>query len=206
MGVGFYTIPPEKPVGPVEALAVSPPPPAIPPADPEPWIVVTIPPVEEVMPPKPKPPIVVVQPVEVPPIIAPPPPDLTPPTIVPVVFEEPFPAPLPLPPVGAPPVVQPPATIVAAGGLQPLGTFMVYVAGRLVLTMAAALGTSLGKSAGAMLVGAVSKQLFRGTTLRFHTGNAFGNFTPGLTETESKSVSYEQAWRMVPQEFSYWEK
>lgn len=185
-------------------LPFDPPPAEIMPIDPEPWIEAVIPPEEEKRPPPQTPPIVVIEPVEKPPPILPPPPDISPPTIVPPEFEDPIPDPFPEPPAGIKPVVQPPASIMVIAGLEGVGTFMVYVGNRLVLTMAAALGTSLGKAAGAMLVGAVQKQLFRGTHIRFHTGNAYGNFTPGLTET--RSVSYSEAWRMLPQEFAYWEK
>ncbi len=185
-------------------LPVDPPPDNIAPVDPEPWIDTVIPPEDEKRPPPQAPPLVVIEPVEVPPVIMPSPPDMTPVSIVPWEYEDPIPEPLPLPPIGRKPVVQPPASIVVVAAAGGVGTFMVYVGRKLVLTMAASLGTSLGKSAGAMLVGALQKQLFRGTKLRFHTGNSFGNFTPGLTETSR--LSYEQAWRALPQEFSYWEK
>ncbi len=194
--------------GPAE-LPVDPPPNDVPPVDPQPWIEAVLPPVGQVRPPLPAPPVVVIEPVEKPPVIMPPLPDIMPESIVPWVYEDPIPEPLPMPPVGHKPPVRPPPTIVVSAAVVGLGTFMVYVGRKLVLTMAASLGTSLGKSAGAMLVGAINKQLFRGTTIRFHTGQSYGlgDHTPSddRTDTPGKSVSYEQAWRMVPQEFSYWE-
>ncbi len=190
-------------------LPVSPPPNDVPPVNPLPWIEAPLPPESEKRPPAPAPPVVVLEPVEKPPVIMPPLPDMMPPTIVPWVYEDPIPEPLPMPPMGQLPPVRPPPTLVVAPIVAGLGTFMVYVGRKLVLTMAASLGTSLGKSAGAMLVGAINKQLFRGTTIRFHTGQSYGlgDHTPSddRTDTPGKSVSYIQAWRMVPQEFSYWE-
>lgn len=186
-------------------LPVEPPPRDIPPIDPNPWVEAPLPDEDEKRPPPQPPDEVVILPIIVPPVILPPPPDITPPTIVPPVFEDPRPGPLPVD--GIMPVTQPPAGIIPVASEQGKGTFMVYVGKRLVLTMASALGTALGKSAGAMLVGAVQKQLFRGTTIRFHTGQAYGNFTPGSMETtRSPVVSYQEAWRQVPQEFSYWER
>ncbi len=208
----FYKPPPVGrpiPVNPEEGLPVNPPPNEVPPVNPLPWIIRALPPEEETRVPPPMPPVVVIEPVEKPPVIVPAPPDLTPGTIVPWVYEDPIPEALPMPPVGHKPPVRPPPTIVVSAAVVGLGTFMVYVGRKLVLTMAASLGTSLGKSAGAMLVGAVNKQLFRGTTIRFHTGQSYGlgDHTPSddRTDTPGKGVSYEQAWRMLPQEFSYWE-
>ncbi len=188
---------------PERELPVRPPPVEVPVVDPQPWIDVVLPPDDEKRPPPAAPPVVVIQPVEVPPTIMPPLPDMTPPTIVPPEFETPIPDPLPLPPMGIIPTVRPPPSLVIASAVGGLGTFMVYVGRKLVLTMAASLGTSLGKSAGAMLVGAVNKQLFRGTSIRFHSGQSFG-LDPRQSASRS-AVSYEQAWRMAPQEFSYWE-
>ncbi len=192
-----------------DGLPVSPPPNEVPPVNPQPWIEAPLPPESEKRPPPAMPPVVVIEPVEKPPVILPPLPDMTPPSIVPWVYEDPIPDALPMPPVGHKPPVRPPPTIVVSAAVVGLGTFMVYVGRKLVLTMAASLGTSLGKSAGTMLVGAVNKQLFRGTTIRFHTGQSYGlgdhTASDDRTDTPGKSVSYEQAWRMVPQEFSYWE-
>ncbi len=186
-----------------EALPVDPPPDEEAPVDTGPWLEAPLPPEDQKRPGPPVPPVVVIEPVEKPPVILPPIPDMTPDTIVPPVYEDPIPVALPLPPVGKMPPTRPPPTIVMAAGAGGLGTFMVYVGRRLVLTMAAALGTQLGKNAGAMLVGAVNKQLFRGTAIRFHTGQSFG-LEPS-SGARATAVSYEQAWRMVPQEFSYWE-
>ncbi len=185
---------------------VRPRPPIIQPPDPRPGIEAVIPPEGETRPPPQVPPLVVIEPVEKPPRILPGPPDITPPTIVPPVYEEPAPDPFPVD--GAMPPTYPPPSIITVSGGTGFGTFMVYVGRKLVLTMAASLGTSLGKSAGAMLVGAVNKQLFRGTTIRFHTGQAFGDVSSGTTgsSASTKGPNLEQAWRLLPQEFSYWEK
>ncbi len=196
---------PHPPI-PSPGVPVEPPPDNEAPEDPAPWIDVVLPPEEEKRPPEEEPEIIVVQPVVLPPKILPAPPDLTPPTIIPPVYVIPMPEPLPLPPGGVQPPVQPPPTLIVAGVITGLGTFMVYVGRKLVLTMAASLGTSLGKSAGAMLVGAVSKQLFRGTSLRFHTGQSYG-LDPAYfgNKVNPMAASYVQAWRNLPQEFSYWE-
>ncbi len=188
-------------------LPVDPPPSEVAAVDALPWIEASLPP-DNATAPVWEAPVVVIEPVEKPPWIAPPVPDLVPATIVPFMYEESIPEPLPLPPRGALPTVRPPPTLALVSGAAAFGTFMVYVGRKLVLTMAASLGTSLGKSAGAMLVGAVNKQLFRGTTIRFHTGQSFGlgfHGDYGDDPARPKGVSYEQAWRMVPQEFSYWE-
>lgn len=183
---------------------INPPPPDVQPVDPGPWIEPSLPPEEEKRPPPEPPDVVVILPVIMPPVIVPPVPDMTPPTIVPPEYEDPRPEPLPVD--GILPTVQPPPGIAPVAGEQGKGTFMVYVGKRLVLTMAASLGGSLGKSAGAMLVGAVQKQLFRGTTIRFHSGQSYGSYEPPGGRTKASAVSYQEAWRMVPQEFSYWEK
>ncbi len=210
----FYKPPPGTPGGgPPEfttkdaGLPVDPPPPEMGSVDPAPWIEAVIPPEAQRRPPVSAPPVVVIEPVEIPPIILPPPPDIMPVTIVPWEYEDSIPEPLPVVPTGAHPPVRPPPTLVVAGAVGALGTFMVYVGRRLVLTMAASLGTSLGKSAGAMLVGAINKQLFRGTTIRFHTGQAFGlgDYGTGPDPARPTAASMEQAWRLLPQEFSYWE-
>ncbi len=200
---GPREIPPAESGG---GVPVDPPPEYIPPIDPFPWMEAPMPREEEKTPPPPPPPVVVIEPVEKPPIILPPPPDMTPPTLVPPVYEEPWPEPMPMPPEGVIPTVRPPPTLVIAAAAGAIGTFMVYVGRKLVLTMAASLGTSLGKAAGTMLVGAVNKQLFRGTTIRFHSGQSYGDYHGSdFGGDKTKAVSYEQAWRMVPQEFSYWE-
>ncbi len=148
----------------------------------------------------------VIQPIELPPVILPPPPDITPPTIVPIEVEDPIPEPKPDPTTGAPPVVQPPASILVIGPGSVIGTFMVYVGTRLVLTMAAAARDEAIK----MLVGALNKRVARGTSIRFNTGQSPGRYPENAgvygPESGGKAVSYQQAWRMVPQEFSYWEK
>ena len=173
MGIGFYGYDPSK-TGPSGKVPVEPPPRHIMPVDPAPWIDPVVPPEDQKRPPNPMPPVVIIEPVEKPPLVLPPPPDLTPPSIVPPEFEDSIPEPLPMPPTGNLPPVRPPPTVVALSSAEAVGTFMVYVGKKLVLTMAAALGTSLGKQAGAMLVGAVQKQLFRGTTIRFHSGQSHG--------------------------------
>lgn len=200
-GVG----PPSAVVGP--GLPVSPPPPEVEPVDPDPWIGITLPPVEEVMPPPPPPETVVITPIVIPPTIVPPPPDMTPPTIVPPEYEDPIPDPMPTPPEGTVPVVQPPPTIVSVGALKAIGTFMVYRGTKLVLSMAASEeGQMLIENASAMLVGAVMKRLAPGTSIRFHTGKSPGDPIPLGGRRKTGAVGYAQAWRMVPQEFSYWEK
>ncbi len=188
-------------------LPFDPPPAEILPVDPEPWVELPIPPDEEKRPPPPLPPVVVIEPVEKPPVILPPPPDITPPTIVPPQFEDPIPEPYPVPPVGIQPPTRPPPTIVIAGAVAGVGTFMVYLGKRLLLSMAASTGSQLGAHAGAMLIGPLGKTMSRGVRLRYHTGvspGAMGQASSGMGQ--STSVGYEQAWRMVPQEFSYWEK
>ncbi len=217
MGIGFYGYPPQPPKGlpeppqgpPLTGIMPGPPmglpePPDTGPVDTEPWIDSVIPQEGELRPPPEPPPVVVVEPVIVPPVIVPPPPDITPETIVPPVYEDPIPEPMPVPPQGVVPIVQPPASIIVVAGLAPVGTFMVYLGKRLLLSMAASIGQQLGASAGAMLVGPLGKQISRGVRLRYHTGVSPGALGQIVPQTSS-AVSYAQAWRMVPQEFSYWE-
>lgn len=201
--MGDYLPHPPVDYGVPPGLPFEPPPPEILPPDPGPWIDTVIPP-EDVDYDEPEgPPITVIEPVEVPPTIKPPPPDITPPTIVPPPLEDPIPPPMPVD--GILPTTFPPPSVITIGGEEGVGTFMVYVGKRLVLTMAAAVGTVLGKSAGAMLLGVVQKQLFRGASIRFHSGRSPGSYsidTPHVTRT----LGYVDAWRGLPQEFSYWEK
>lgn len=174
--------------------------------DPGPWIEVVIPPEEERRPPPPMPPEVVMAPVEIPPWIAPPPPDMTPITLVPPEYEEPIPDSLPATPMGSAPPMRAPASLVVAG-LRAIGTFMVYRGSKLVLSMAASeSGQQLIEDATAMLVGAVMKQLAPGTSIRFHTGKSPGDPIPLGGRRKASAASYDDAWRGVPQEFSYWEK
>ncbi len=186
-------------------LPVEPPPPVIEPVDPGPWIEATLPPEDEKRPPPQAPPEVVIEPVVIPPVIVPPPPDMTPPTIVPPEYEEVIPEPLPVPPRGVRPVVRPPAALPVVG-LRSIGTFMVYRGTKLILSMAASeTGQQLIEDATAMLVGAVMKQLAPGTSIRFHTGRSPGDPIPLGGRRRASAASYGEAWRMVPQEFSYWE-
>ncbi len=205
----FYGPPPTPGGGEVNprqgppGIGIMPEPPKVEPIDPEPWIEPVIPPEDEVRPAPAEPPNIVIGPAIQPPVISPPPPDITPPTIVPPGFEDPIPIPYPQPPLGIMPVVQPPASIIVVAGLAPVGTFMVYLGKRLLLSMAASVGTQLGTNAGAMLVGPLGKRLARGVRLRYHTGVSPGESEGNANKT---AVGYDQAWRMVPQEFSYWEK
>ena len=208
MGIGFWT-PQPKPAPPAPYY-----PPekeyAPPVTDPSPWINPVIPPEDEKRPPPASPPDVVIQPIEVPPVILPPPPDMTPPTIVPPEVETPIPVVLPDPDVGSIIPPRPPPTIVSVGALAPVGTFMVFVGKRLVLSMAAAIGQQFGASVGAMLIGPLGKMMARGVHLRYHTGKspgAMGQVDPTMgRSTRGAALGYEDAWRAVPQEFSYWEK
>ena len=130
--------------------------------DPQPWIEQVVPPEKEKTPPPPPPPEVVIQPVEVPPVIIPPPPDITPPTIVPPEVEEVAPEVLPDRPTaesagGVKGPSKPPPTLLVLGPGSVIGTFMVYVGRRLVLTMAA----SARDEAVKMLVGALNKRMAR---------------------------------------------
>lgn len=189
---------------------MEPPPKELPVTDPLPWIEHVMPPEEQKRPPvedKPDPVMVIT---EKPPVIMPPPPDITPISIVPWEIEDPIPEPLPEPPTeesrgGAQPPTRPPPTIIAVGAIAPVGTFMVYLGKRLLLSMAASTGSQLGAHFGAMLVGPLGKTMARGVRLRYHTG-----VSPGARGVDSvsgaKAASYFDAWRALPQEFSYWEK
>ncbi len=214
----FYKPPPGTPGGgPPEGMRpvvegpplveMGPPPPVI---DPEPWIEVVLPPEEEKIPPIGTPPEPVLVVIDKPPVILPPPPDITPESIVPIEVEQDFPTPLPEAPTPEKPgghilPAVPPPSIIPLAGLAPVGTFMVYLGRRLLLTMAASVGSQLGSHFGAMLVGPLGKTMSRGVRLRYHTGVSPGAMGQ-IGEMKGSAVSYMDAWRQTPAEFSYWEK
>lgn len=202
----FYKQPPVLYDSIQDSLPFMPVPDSVEPVFPEPWIDTVIPPEEEKRPPPSMPPVVVIRPVMLPPFIVPPPPDIMPYTIVPPEYEEPRPPTAPMPPMGSLPPNRPPPSIVVSGAAVRIGTFMVYRGRKLVLSMAASdLGQEVIGQGAAMLVGAVMKRLAPGTTIRFHTGKSAGD-PPRVGARRASAVSYEDAWRAVPQEFSYWEK
>jgi len=178
-------------------------PPNVEPVNPLPWIIETMPPEDEIMPPPEAPPEVVIEPTVVPPAIKPPIWDITPESIVPLPFETPKPSPIPNAETGGVVPLGAPASIMVIGALAPVGTFMVYVGKRLVLSMAASIGNQLGASVGAMLVGPLGKTMGRGVRLRYHTGVSPGSL--GQVDNRATAASYSEQWSMAPQEFSYWE-
>ncbi len=183
-----------------------PPPPVI---DPGPWIEAVIPDEGEKVDsgePPPQPVIVII---EQPPLVLPPPPDITPVSIVPAAVEDPRPLGHPEAPSEESPggYILPgvaPASIIPLAGLAPVGTFMVYLGKRLLLSMAASVGTQLGAHFGAMLVGPLGKTMARGVRLRYHTGVSPGAMGQA-PEGGGSAASYMDAWRQTPAEFSYWE-
>ncbi len=198
--------PPEETLLP-PAVEFGPPPPVV---DPAPWIGAILPPSEDKEDSPVVPPEVVIQPVEILPIIMPPPPDLTPPSIVPPEAEDSMPpmepdAPTPESGGGGVAESKPPPTVIVLGPGSVIGTFMVYVGAKLVLSMAASAGTQGGKELTRMLVGALNKRMRRGTSVRFNTGKSPGVLPEYWQARVSSAVSYSDAWRMVPQECSYWE-
>ncbi len=199
--------PPDEPEQKPPAADIGPPAPVI---DPDPWIDIVIPPEEVKEDPPEETPDVVIEPVEVPPVVIPPPPDMTPPTIVPPEVEDPAPVPVPNPPSpedpgggSSPP--KPPPTVIVLGPGSVIGTFMVYVGSKLVLSMAASAGTQGGKELTKMLVGALNKRMRRGTSVRFNTGNSPGTRGDYWEGRRAAAVGVSDAWRQLPQEFSYWE-
>jgi len=153
-----------------------------------------IPPDDQIGPGPPEPPVVVVQPVVQPPAIKPPPPDMMPPTIVPPEYEDPGP---PGEMKGGGGVKAPPGSTIVSGALAAhVGTMMIYLGKRLLLTLGLAAAQGATNELGMLYGGlALGSKRARGVRVLTHTGNSGNQAAPGG----------DLPWRGIAT-FGYWEK